>query len=205
MMKRFFSIIFVFIPLLLSAQYTARMDSLETVHIPPEAQYSETFKISPIYFNKRVDPAGLGEILEIEMVFQNLIDEPIAINVITVATVEYELKSDSSFQLPINKWDIIKYLDASPDADNFKYVVKDESGNPKKDYYDRDMHEYKKIPNDPKKGNFIVVDDTYLLRTYHVSKFRKKYEFFNTVTVLVYNKAGEPIFSCDYTINHKRK
>ena len=205
MMKRFFSIIFVFIPLLLSAQYTARMDSLETVHVPPEAQYSETFKISPIYFNKRVDPAGIGEILEIEMVFQNLIDEPIAINVITVATVEYELKSDSSFQLPINKWDIIKYLDASPDADNFKYVVKDESGNPKKDYYDRDMHEYKKIPNDPQKGNLIVVDDTYLLRTYHVSKFRKKYEFFNTVTVLVYNKIGEPIFSCDYTINHKRK
>ena len=204
-MKRFFSIIFVFIPLLLSAQNTARMDSLETITVPVEAKFSETFKISPIYFNKRIDPGGLGEILEVEMMFQNLIDEPIDLNVIIVATVEFHPKSDSSFEPPIDKTNIIRYLDASPDTDNFKYPLKDESGNAQKDYYGIEKFEYKKIPHDSKKANFITVEDTYMLRTYHMSKFRRKYDFFNAVAILVFNKEGEPIYSCYYTLDKKRR
>jgi len=203
-MKRLFSIIFVFIATLLSAQ-TATTDSLETITVPIKAQYSESFKISPVYFNKRIDPAGIGEILEVEMIFENLTDEPMDLNVITIATVEFPPKSDSSFEPPIDKTDIIKYLDASPDTENFKYPLKDESGNAKKDYYGQEMFEYKKIPHDTKKATLIKLDDTYMLRTYHMSKYRKKYAFFNAVAILVFNTEGQPVFASYYLLDKKRK
>ena len=203
-MKRLLSILFVSMATLLSAQI-ATMDSIETITVPIEAHFNKRFKISPIYFNKRIDPAGLGEILEVEMVFENLTDEPLDLNVITIATVEFPPVSDSSFELPIEKTDIIKYLDASPDAENFKYPLKDESGNTQKDYYGLDRFEYKKIPHDPKKANSIKLDDTYMLRTYHTSKYRKKYAFFNAVAILVFNTEGEPVFASYYTLDGKRR
>ena len=203
-MKRIFSVFLVFISTLLSAQI-ATMDSIETITVPTEAQFNKRFKISPIYFNKRIDPAGLGEILEVEMMFENLTEEPMDLNVITIATVEFPPKSNSSFERPIEKTDIIRYLDASPDADNFKYPLKDEAGNIQKDYYGHDRFEYKKIPHDPKKANLIKLDDTYMLRTYHISRYRKKYDFFNAVAVLVFNTEGQPIFASYYTIDGKRR
>jgi len=207
-MERFFSMILVFIPMLLLAQNSgeiAPINSIETITVPKEAQYSERFKISPIYFNKRIDPAGLGDILEVEMIFENLTDQPMDLNIITIATVEFPPKRDSSFDPIILKNDLIKYLDASPDAENFKYPVKDESGNVKKDYFGNDVFEYKKIPNDPKKATLITVHDKYMLRTYHLSKFRKKYEFFNAVSILVFNKDGQPLFASYYSLDKKRR
>jgi len=209
-MKRFFSIILVFIPMLLLAQNSAQFattNSVETIVVPTEVKFNERFKISPIYFNKLIDPAGLGEILEVEMMFENLTDQPMDLNVITIATIEHPFpdKFDSSFEVPLMKTDIIKYLDASPDAENFKYPLKDESGNVKKDYFGKDMFEYKKIPQDPKKANLIKLDDTRMLRTYHISKYRRKYEFFNAVAILIFNTEGQPVFSSYHSLDKKRR
>ncbi|MDR3238248.1 MAG: hypothetical protein LBT84_07075 [Spirochaetia bacterium] len=208
MMKRFFSAIIVFIPVLLFAQAGVVMNnSTDILTVPVETQYSDRFKISPIYFNKRIDPVGIGEILEVEMIFENLTDDPMELNVFTIATIEVPPKSDSSFELPVDKWDIIRFLVASPnDVENFKYQLKDKDGNAQKDDLGRDMYEYKKIPHDAKKGNVIKLDDnTFVLRTYHLCKYRKKYAFFNELAILVFNTEGQPLFASYYKLDKKRK
>lgn len=211
-MRRIFSLILLLAPMLLFAQANEGNNSSnktesDTVVVPILAQYSDRFKINPIYFNKRTDIRGLGEILEIEMTIENLTDEPIDLNIFTIATYETSIKSDSSFEMPVDKTDIIKVLVASPenDGENFKYALKDEDGNIQKDYFGKDRFEYRKVPRDATKGHIIKLEDTYLLRTYHLCKYTKKYSFFNEATIIIYDLNGNPVFFQSFLLDKYRR
>ena len=209
-MKRIFSLILMLIPVVLFAQANGSVaePAYQSDLVPIASQYSERFQIKPIYFNKRIDPTGVGEILEIEMVIVNLTDEPIDLNIMAVATFEAPPKSESSFEMPVESYEIIKTLVASPgnDGENFKYPVKDKDGNVLKDYFGKERFEFKKVPLDPKKGHIITVEDTYMLRTYHLCRYkRKNYSFFNEVAILIYDPEGKPVYYQSYLIDKYRR
>ena len=147
-MKKFITLILVMlVPALLlsqadtskSQEKSAGKDKIIT-NIPTQAQYSDKFTIKNLYFNKRIDLGGKGEVLEVEFILQNLIDEPQDLYIFTIATYEKTEKTKSSFERPIPTRERIRTFVVYPDdISNFTYPVTDEQGNVKKDQNGKDI------------------------------------------------------------------
>lgn len=187
---------------------TAQQDA---TNIPVQSQYSNKFKITNLYFNKRIDLGGKGEILEVEFVLQNCIDDPQDLYIFTIATYEKVEKTTSSFERPIPEKERIRSFVPFPyDLSNFQYPVRDEAGNVKKDANGLEMVRLVKFPKDPKKGVDPNTDKPYhlknklVVRTTHLSPYRTNYFFFNNVVVLVFDSEGKPAYRQLFEIKGKR-
>lgn len=171
-------------------------------NIPAQAQYSNKFKIQEIYFNKIIDVAGRGEILEVEFRINNRIDDPLDLYIFVIATYEKDEKTKSSFEMPIQKKGKIRSFVPFPeDKQNFKYTNSEKEG----------KAELRKFPKDPKAGvdpstgKPYHLKDSIFVRTYHLSKYRNNYFFFNEVTLLVFDKNGNILFRQLYNISGVRR
>lgn len=191
--------------------------------VPVLAQYSDRFRVYPIYFNKRIDIGGRGDILEIEMVFENMTDDPINLLLFTLATYEVPARNESSFEMPLDTTksldpppevdrsytptSVIKNLSSSPeDPDNFTYALKDKDGGQAKDYFGKELFEYRRVPKDPKKGTPVRLEnERVIVRVTHLCKYVKNYHFFNEATILVYDSEGKPAFLQLYKIDKVRR
>ncbi|HXK66692.1 MAG TPA: hypothetical protein PK348_10515, partial [Spirochaetota bacterium] len=117
MKKNFLTIIMVLFTSVLLAQTTQKLD------IPVQSLYSNQVKIKDIYFNRRVDIAGKGDVLEVEVLFENLTDYPMDIYVNIIATYEKEEKTKSSFEMPIPEKERIRNFVPYPDdIANYEYT-----------------------------------------------------------------------------------
>jgi hypothetical protein len=193
-----------------SQEKSVRLDKVMT-NIPSQAQYSDKFTIKNLYFNKRIDLGGKGEVLEVEFILENLIDEPQDLYIFTIATYEKTEKTKSSFERPIPARERIRTFITYPDdISNFTYPVTDEKGNVKKDENGKDMVKLVKFPKNPKAGVDPKTGKTYhlvnrlVLYTTHVSPYRNNYYFYNNVAVLIFDSEGKPAFRQLYTIKGKR-
>ena len=106
-MKKKFIFLFILIPALLLSQgeespTTTTKKKVKT-SIPVQAQYSNRFKIKEVYFNKRIDPNGRGEMLEVQFSLTNSTDTPMDLYIFVIATYEIEEKIYSSFNRPTIK------------------------------------------------------------------------------------------------------
>jgi hypothetical protein len=182
-----------------------------TTNIPALSQYSNNFTIKNLYFNKRIDLGGKGEILEVEFILENLTDEPQDLYLFTIATYEKTEKTKSSFERPILTRERIRTFITYPDdISNFTYPVTDEQGNVKKDKNGLDIVKLVKFPKnpkagvDPKTGKPYHLKDRLVLYTTHISTYRNNYYFFNNVAVLIFDSDGKPAFRQLYEIKGRR-
>ena len=176
--------------------------SVKKQHIPIGSQYSNSFEISKIYFNRRIDTTGKGELLEVEIVVENQTDDPMDLYVHVVASYEKEEKTRSSFEMPIPEKERIRSFVPFPgDKADYQYPHPEKSGETM----------LKKFPKNPKAGvnpdtgKPYHLEDKLLIRTYHLSEYRTNYFFFNEVTVLVFNSEGEPVYRQLFEIEGIRK
>lgn len=196
MKKNFLTIIMVLFTSVLLAQTTQKLD------IPVQSLYSNQVKIKDIYFNRRVDIAGKGDVLEVEVLFENLTDYPMDIYVNIIATYEKEEKTKSSFEMPIPEKERIRNFVPYPD-DIANYEYTDSKG--KKIFQAYPKNTKSGINPLTNKLYFLPVRDILVVRSYHVSPYRKDFVFFNYVTVLVFDKDGNPIMREVYELKGKRK
>ncbi|MDH7552965.1 MAG: hypothetical protein QHH74_04850 [Spirochaetota bacterium] len=196
MKKKFLTIIMVLFTSVLLAQTTQKLD------IPVQSLYSNQVKIKDIYFNRRVDTAGKGDVLEVEVLFENLTDNPMDIYVNVIATYEKEEKTNSSFEMPIPEKERIRNFVPYPD-DIANYEYTDSKG--KKIFQAYPKNTKSGINPLTNKLYFLPVRDILVVRSYHVSPYRKDFVFFNYVTVLVFDKDGNPIMREVYELKGKRK
>lgn len=180
-------------------------------NIPVLSQYSENFKIKNLYFNKRIDRGGKGEILEVEFLLENLTDEPMDLYIFTIATYEKKEKTRSSFEQPVPPKERVRTFVTFPDdIANFSYPDIDEKGNVKKDKNGLEIQKLVKYPKNPKSGVNPLTGNPYHLKdrmhiiTTHLSPYRMNYYFFNNLAVLVFDSDGKPVYRKLYVIRGKR-
>lgn len=177
-----------------------------------QAKYNDQFKISKIYFNRRLDVRGRGELLEIEMVIENLTDDPIELYIFTIASFEVDVKSQTSFDRPVPPEKRIKNFKVFPDEiENFKYAYKDKSGKQKKNVWGKNVYLYKKVPKNIKKGinpatgKIYTIKNKLVVRTYHLSPYRTNYCFFNEAAILAFDKRETPAYRQLYKLKGWRR
>lgn len=221
MTRRILIFLFLLIPALLSSQgtqplpakkKTAMNASTSKAKIYVQAKYSDQFRIKKVYFNRRLDVAGRGEILEVEMLVENLTDDPIDLYIFTIASYEVDVKSQTSFDRPVPPEKRIKNFRVFPDdIENFKYAYKGKDGKIKKDVWGKDIYLFKKVPRDIKKGvdpatgKIYHIKDKLVIRTYHLSPYRTNYYFFNEAAILAFDKKETPVFRQLYQLKGWRR
>ncbi|OHD65077.1 MAG: hypothetical protein A2176_02335 [Spirochaetes bacterium RBG_13_51_14] len=199
-------------PGILFSQNDARKGTTSiNTNIPAQAQYSKRITIRNLYFNKRLDTGGKGEILEVEFVLDNLTDDPMDLYIFTIATFEKTERTKSSLEPPIPPRERIRTFVTYPDdLSNFQYPVYDAQGNVKKDANGLEIVKLERFPKnpkagiDPKTGKAYHLTEKLHIRTTHLSRYRKNYFFFNNVAVLVFESDGKLAYRQLYEIRGKR-
>jgi len=220
-MKKYATALFAFLfPVLLLGQEIKKEDTPKEepkdqpkiiTNIPAEAQYSNDFAIKSLFFNKRIDPGGTGEILEVELTLENLTDDPMDLYLFTIATYEKVEKTKSSFERPIPQRERIRTFVTYPDdISNFSYPDTDDKGNVKKDKNGLEIVKLLKFPKNPKAGvdqktgkPYHLVDRMTIYTT-HISKYRRNYFFFNNLAVLIFDREGKSAYRKLFEIKGKR-
>ena len=207
-MKHKILTILLLIPIAIFAQGKEVFDDefIDT-SIPLINQYAKDFKVDQIYFNRQIDGSGVGEILEVEILLKNLTDNPMKIYLFTVATYEIDPSQfDKSFKMPVPPEIRMKSFVASPDQiENFRYVLKTKDGKPALDPRGKQKYKLVKFPMDPKKGHVLDLVKQAHIKTYHLSKYRTDYYFFNNVALIIFNEKGEPLFRQKYLVKGFRR
>lgn len=201
MKKILFAVLFMSLSVLLFAQSKQEKKEIVNTHIPIQSQYSNIFEIRNVYFNRKIDLEGKGEILEIEMEIRNLTDVPMDLYLFTIASYEKVEKTLSSFEVPVPEKERIRNFVPYPDdIKNFEYDDTKKGG-----------IKFVKFPKNPKAGVDASTGKAYhlknriIVRTLHLSRYKTNYTYFNEVTILLFDAEGKPVFRQLYTISGTRK
>jgi hypothetical protein len=185
-----------------SAARTGDLPAGTVTNIPVQAQYSNKFRIERYYFNRKIDPKGQGELLEIELLIENLTDDPMDLYIFTIATFEKVERTTSSFERPVPEKERIRNFTPFPfDKKNFEYENPDKKGQTR-------LVKYPKNPKagvNPSTGGAYHLKDRLVVRTYHLSKYRTNYTFYNNATILIFDGEGKAAFRQIYAIEGYRR
>ena len=177
-MKRFLSLLIIIIPVLLFSQEKSAENKSEIKQYPVQAVGTKLFTIRNLDFNKMITSYE-GEVLETQFQLVNQIDAPIELYIFVIATYESEYKTKSSFENPaLEDNQLIKNIKVFPDdITNFEYTEKDKSGKEKKIYikYPKNI----KAGVNPATGKPYILDEDLTFRTKFISKYGRKYYYFN--------------------------
>ncbi len=180
--------------------------------VPVQAQYSDEIRVKGVNFNKKIDLTGKGEVLETEFIIENMTDDPIELYVFTLASYEKFIRNETSFDRPMPPEERMKNFSAFPGSkDNFKYIVRENDGKPKKDGDGHEVYEYLKHPIDFKKGvnpdtgSVYRLTDRLVLRHEHLSPYRNNYFYFNEAAVLIFDSKGRLLFRQLYDLRSWRR
>lgn len=203
-MKRFLSLLILFIPVLLFSQDKGVQNTTEKKLFPVQAVGTNLFKIHNISFNKMV-PGYAGEVLEVEFQIKNLVEEPLELYIFVIATYEKSYITESSFESPsLDDAVQIKNIKVFPDdLSNFEYTEKNKDGSDKRVYI--------KYPKNIKAGVDLSTGKPYLLeeditfRTKFLSKYARKYYYFNEITILIFDNKEEMLYREVFTVKEKKR
>lgn len=164
----------------------------EKKSFPIHSVRTELFKLKSMSLN-RIVPTGEGEILESEFILENMTDDPIELYIFTIATCEHTYTTKSSFESPsLDDKKRIKLIVPFPyDIENFNYG-KGQFGN-KEDKYVK-FPKNIKSGIDPDTGKPYVLKDKMLFRSRHLTRYLKKFKFFNEFTILIFDKNEKLIY-----------
>lgn len=212
-MKKYILIILLsLVPALVMAQVNTGTDKGKIkTNIPATSQYSDSFAIKNVFFNKRIDTGLNGEFLEVEFLLENKTDEPMDLYIFVIATYEKVERTKSSLERPVPQRERIRTFVPYPDdISNFTYPDTDDKGNVKKNKDGLEIAKLVKFPKNPKAGVDQKTNKPYhltdSLQVYskHLSKYRQNYYFYNNVAILVFDADGKPVFRQLYEIKGKR-
>lgn len=209
MLKKMLAAAFIILPVALLAQAGPGKDAPEkkgasafSTNIPVQAQYSEKFEVEHCYLNRRIDPGGKGELLEIELILKSRLNEPIEMYIFTIATFEKIEKTKSSFEMPVPERERIRNFVPYPDdIKNYEYGNPDDKGATV-------LVKYPKNPKagvDPSTGKPYTLKNRLVVRAYHLSPYRNDYVFFNNATILIFDGEGKAMFRKLYEIKGRRR
>lgn len=203
-MKRFLSLLILIIPVLLFSQEKAVQNTSEKKLFPVQAVGTNLFKIYNMSFNKMV-PGYAGEVLEVEFQVKNMIEVPLELYIFVIATYENEFKTKSSFENPsLDEPLEIKNIKVFPDdLSNFEYTEKDKDGNDKTVFikYPKNI----KAGVDPATGKPYILDEDITFRTKFLSKYARKYYYFNEITILVFDNKEELLYRQLFKVKEKKR
>ncbi len=203
-MKRFVIILFLLFPALVFPETHDNEGSVDITKFPVTSLRSDSFKLKNLSFNRTIINTK-GEILEVEFQLENLLDISQEFYIFVVATYEKSYKTTSSFESPsLDDTNEIKLIAAYPDdLANFEYVVKDEKGADKKTYikYPKNI----KAGIDAETGKPYSLHDTITFRSRHLSKYGRKFYFFNEIAILIFDKEEKLVFRQIYTVKPMKR
>ncbi len=194
---------FLLIPVMLFAQDKVDTNKKNESNFPVHSVRTDLFKIKQLSFNKTI-PSDSGEILEVEIILENLVDDPMDLYVFTIASYENSYIPKSSFERPSKEdKNPIKLLVPFPNnIKNFEY----DHGQfgEKKPSYIKYPKDYKAGVN-PDTGKPYLLNEKLIIRTTHLTKYLKKFNFFNEMTVLIFDKDGKLLFRQQYHLNKVKR
>jgi len=170
-------------------------------NLTPQAAFTDQFSVSMPTFSKKIDVKGRGEVMEIVFEIVNSDETPRDFYVFVLA----------SYETPKWKYDSFKTKKIAPDRtavdffvpvpgpeSNFEYEVSGVKTIKKhaKDY---------KLGVDPETKKAYALKDKIIIRTDHLSPYRKNYKFFNNAAVLIYDDEGKLLYRQLYLIDKLRK
>ena len=203
-MKHLLISLFLITPMLLFSQEKVSQDKvsdnkLDLKKEPVLSIFTDLFKVQNLSFSRTLNQ-DTGEFLETEFQIENLTDVSMDLYIFVIATYEKEYIPKSSFEKPeLEDLTLIKLKKTYPDdLANFEYVVKDSTGAEKKVFqkYPKNI----KAGIDIKTGKAYTLDDDLTFRCKHLSKFVKKYYFFNEITILIFDSDEKLLFRQNYLV-----
>jgi hypothetical protein len=169
--------------------------------LPSQAKYTDILTVKRVYFNKRTDPRGRGNQLEVSVEIYNNTNFPRDLYIFIIASNDDVVMQKSSFGVEMNLPERVdtRFLVAYPySKENFEYKENNKTV-------------LKKYPKNLRKGINLETGRPYKLkerlhiRSYHLSRYRKKYIFFNTVTFLIFDDEEKLLYRQIFTIDGVRK
>ena len=150
-------------------------------------------------------PGYAGEVLEVEFQLRNMIEMPHELYIFVIATYEKSYKTDSSFQSPsLDDTNQIKNIKVFPDdLSNFEYSEKDQAGNDKKVYikYPKNI----KAGVNPETRKPYLLDENITFRTKFLSKYARRYYYFNEIAILIFDDKEELIYREVFKVKEKKR
>ena len=168
---------------------------------PLQITNTDVFTIEHLTFNKKIDPSGRGELLQIEFALKNNMDAPMNLHIFLLGTIEETEWVWNSFNnRKISLKEIsIKYFASTPDdASQFE---REENGKKKIVKYPKDF----KTGINPLTGKIYTLENYLPVRTELLSKYRKKYKYFNNATIYIFDDDGNLLFYQNYSLDKLRK
>ena len=206
MIKKIFILILLITPIFLSGEDT-KIKS-EKKASPAQVIFSNKIYVKNIYMNKRIGTYGKGEVLEIEVEIENKTDTPLEFYAIIIASCEKDIIKQNSFDMPVPLKDRIKNFVPYPcDITNFKVLKKSKNQNVNDK---KNLNRYKiainsKLGVNPETKEPYKLNKKLAFRTYHLSKYRRDFTFFNEITLLIFNADGTPEYSQGYILTGYRR
>jgi len=167
---------------------------------PPQSVKTDEFTVSQPSFLRKGDNQGKGEILEVGFEITNNTDNPHNLYLFVIATNEETKWQYNSFKnKKITPQKVaIEYFSVSPDVQsNFEY---DSNGEKELKKFPKDF----KLGVDPATGKMYTLKDRIIVRTQHLTVYRKNFKMFNNVTVMIYDDEGKVMFRRTYAMSGKR-
>lgn len=203
-MKRLYIIPFLLIPVLLFSQTGEKANGTDLTNFPVQAVKSDTFTLKNLSFNK-VIPGMEGEALEVEFQLENELDIDQEFYIFVIATYEKSYITKSSFESPsLDDTNEIKLFTPYPDdTANFEYTVKDEKGAESKHLikYPRNI----KAGVEKESGKPYQLHDYLTFRSRHLSRYGKKYNYYNMITILIFDNEEKLVFRQIYSVKEKKR
>ncbi|MDA3901075.1 MAG: hypothetical protein PF637_11225 [Spirochaetes bacterium] len=201
-------VILILIPVLLWAQAkedeekkSDRSGSTTEKDLPTQMVQSEEFEIRHISFNKKVDPRGRGELLQVDFQLENEVDISLDLYIHIVATNEELVWVYDSFgkkKITPKRIDT-KYIKSLPeDVSQYEYEIEGEKSIIK---YPKNI----KTGVSPDTGKAYHLTDYYAFRYEFLSHYRRKYVFFNKVTILIFDDEEKLMFRQSYSLDSFRR
>ena len=206
MKKRFFIIVLIAcLPLAVNAQSPAQPEKPKQAEgkrdmFPPQTVLNSDFTVSRPSFTRKGDNAGKGEIIEVSFDIENSTDIPKDLYVFVIATYEKTKWIKDSFETkkvrPENV--VIEYFTCYPDSrKNYEY---EENGQTVLRKYPKDY----KLGINPATGKIYTLKDKLIIRSEHLTEYRKNFAYFNNVTVVVYDDDGILKYRQTYALEGRR-
>lgn len=170
---------------------------------PTYAVSNEDFSVSMPSFSKQGDLHGKGEILEVQFSINNESDGKHQLYVFVLATreeIKWITNSFNTKNVFPEKNDFVEFVPFPGSRENFEYDV---NGVKTVKRHAKDF----KLGVDPSTGkpyDLSALNNKINIRTSHLDLYKKKYKFFNHVTILIYDDEGKVMYRQIYELKGVR-
>lgn len=201
------------------AQTQQAQQNSESASEPAQMKTGEFLDIRNVSFNKKIDRKGRGEVLEVEFEIINSTDVPQELYIHVFATDEQVVWKRNTFFHAIEDEDQNVLLNFNKDLGrnlqkqniDIRYFTSDPDDRGNYEHQLGDKTVLMKYPKNKKAGIDPASNSAYKLQdkiVYHndfLCNYRKRYKFFNHVTILVFDDEEKLVYRQIWSLNGKRR